>query len=389
MTLNAIAIIISSKILPITYAVIGFGILITVHELGHFCFCKLFKIHTPSFSIGFGPTLIQRQIGQTKFKLSALPLGGYVEIAGSSEIGQGEQKHANMTGEKSFTQKPYWQKVLVQLGGILFNLIFAYLVFSILFLVGIPKKKAYLAITKQQKSVLEELKLQSNDKIISIENKSLSENPKVLLQEIHTILIEPMTKNELQKVTLEILRKKIPSKDASIESEQFTKIPITVPVATKEQQDKLLGIFEIKTTPLKGQYEKYPFFSAIWQGIKTTNNWIYQICYSLKYLITKRSLKGAGGPIMIVSKAFEAAQQGIVSLLLFWAFISINLAIINLLPLPVLDGGQVLFTTIEAIIRRQIPEMVRTIFGLISWGLLLWLILYLSYKDILRIILRK
>jgi regulator of sigma E protease len=379
MSLHAVAVIFSSKLLPIVYAVVGFGLLITIHELGHFCFCKLFNIHTPTFSIGFGPTLIHKQIGQTNFKLSALPLGGYVEIAGLSEIGQGEQKHAQMEGDQSFTQKPYWQKILVQLGGILFNILFAYIVFSLLFFIGIPKKKACLVVSKQANATLQEqLQLQPGDKIISIQNKTLSKEPKALLKEIRTVLIDPMTKDGLKQVTLEILR-----------SPQSENISITVPISTKKQQENLLGTFELKTITLEGQYEKYPLFSAIWKGIQETNDWIYQIVFSIKYFISKRTLKGAGGPIMIVSKAFEAAQQGIITILLFLAFISINLAIINLLPLPVLDGGQVLFTTIEAIIRRQIPEIVRVIFGLISWGLLLWLILYLSYKDLLRIILGK
>ena len=109
--------------------ILGISFLIAFHELGHFLFCKLFNIHTPSFSIGFGPRLISKKIGSTEFKISVIPLGGYVEIAGSAEPGQGKQKDANRMDEQSFAIKPFWQKFLVMIGGILFNMAFAYFTF--------------------------------------------------------------------------------------------------------------------------------------------------------------------------------------------------------------------------------------------------------------------
>jgi regulator of sigma E protease len=141
MSLHALALFFSVKLLPLLYAVIGFGALIAIHECGHFLFCKLFGIHTPTFSIGFGPELYRKQIGKTNFRLAAIPLGGYVEIAGLAEVGQGEQEHAHITGEESFDSKPWWQKFFVLSGGILCNLLFAYIVFSILFMVGSPRQQ--------------------------------------------------------------------------------------------------------------------------------------------------------------------------------------------------------------------------------------------------------
>jgi len=96
--------------------ILGIGFLIGIHEFGHFLFCKLFKIRTPSFSIGFGPKIFEKQIGETLFKISAIPFGGYVEIAGSAEVGQGEQKEAYAKDEYSMAVKPYWQKMLVMAG---------------------------------------------------------------------------------------------------------------------------------------------------------------------------------------------------------------------------------------------------------------------------------
>ena len=107
MNLLAIAFFCTTKLIPFIYALIGLGLLIAIHEFGHYVFCKIFKIHTPTFSIGMGPTLFQRKIGTTLFKLAAIPLGGYVEIAGMAEVGQGEQEHANDSGPQSFCNKSY------------------------------------------------------------------------------------------------------------------------------------------------------------------------------------------------------------------------------------------------------------------------------------------
>ncbi len=377
MNANALVVIFSTKFLPLLYAIIGFGLLITVHEFGHFIFCKIFGIHTPTFSIGMGPKIFEKKIGDTNFRLSALPLGGYVEIAGLAEVGQGEQEHAKIEGEGSFATKPYWQKAFVLLGGVFFNLLFAYLVYSTLFFVGIPKQKAEMLIRQTvASSVTEKYGFQAGDRIIAIDTKTLSSDPKKLLRELHKVFIKPLAEKSDKIIELKILRNQ-------------KEITLKMKPDTKELDESLLASFEFPTTVIPGQYEKYSFFGALEQGFKVTTQWIYQIFYSIKYLITQRTLKGAGGPIMIVSKTFETAQKGIIPLLIFLAFISINLAIINLLPIGALDGGQLLFATIEAIIRRQIPEIIKLTINLTSWFLLIGLILYLSYKDLLALIWNK
>ena len=123
----------------ILLGILGMGFLIGFHELGHFLFAKLFKIRIPSFSLGFGPRLLTKKIGETEFCLSAIPFGGYVEIAGAAEVGQGDQKEAFATDEGSFAAKPFYQKLCVMLGGIVFNLAFAYFTMTLLFMTGIPK----------------------------------------------------------------------------------------------------------------------------------------------------------------------------------------------------------------------------------------------------------
>ena len=121
--------------------ILGIAFLIFIHECGHFIMCKVFGVRTPSFSIGFGPKLLTKKIGNTEFSISAIPFGGYVEIAGSAEVGQGDQKEAFARDEGSFAVRPFYQKFCIMIGGILFNLIFAYLVLIFVFAVGLPKSE--------------------------------------------------------------------------------------------------------------------------------------------------------------------------------------------------------------------------------------------------------
>jgi len=117
MSIHALYGFFSAKMLPLLWAFLGIGVLITIHECGHFVFCKLFGVHTPTFSIGFGPEIFRKKIGTTNFRLAAIPLGGYVEIAGHAEVGQGDQEFASVVGPESFESKSYWQKILVMSGG--------------------------------------------------------------------------------------------------------------------------------------------------------------------------------------------------------------------------------------------------------------------------------
>jgi len=351
----------------------GIGFLIGFHELGHFIFCKIFKIRTPSFSIGMGPQILKKKIGETEFSLSLIPAGGYVEIAGMAEVAQGEQKEAKRSDEYSFNSKPYYQKLLVMLGGILFNTVFAYFVMIALFMTGMPKLPLlypYDPIVKsvEKDSAGQNFGLQPNDKITAINDHQVK-----TIEELNQAL------------------KNLANQQATITVERnSSKVPLINIIGSRNEDGKEIGFLNISFQYPNSFPEAEPesFLNSVKDGIKATNVIIVKIFQALKSLIKKPTTKGVGGPILIIAQTIESAKKGAKSFFILLAFISINLALLNLIPLPIMDGGQILFTTIEAIIRRPIPDQIRLIIHYICWISVVLLLLYLSFEDLKKIFIK-
>ncbi len=349
----------------------GIGLLITIHELGHFIFAKLFSVSTPSFSIGFGPRIIQKKIGHTNFVLSAIPLGGYVEMAGSAELGQGEQKEAARTDYYSFAAKPYYQKFLIMIGGILFNLLFAYITLTALFAAGVPQtpllhpKNAIPTLeTVAPGGAAQRAGLQAGDTIIDLRTPSG---------------ITHITSYE-QLIT---------------ELEPLAGIPITLRIQRdSSQRDIEITPDAYQQGPKKvgrlGAYFKHvdlpprPWRQAVRDGISATHTLIKQTFLAFKSIFSQRSLEGVGGPLMVISQTIKGAEHGLKLFLLLLAFISVNLAVLNIIPLPIMDGGQILFYSIEALTGRPLPEQIKMYIYYASWAFIIALALYLSVKDVYR-----
>lgn len=358
------------RVLYLGIGLLGIGFLIGFHELGHFVFCKLFRIRTPSFSIGFGPRIIRKKIGETTFALSAIPLGGYVEIAGSAEIGQGDQQEALSVDRHSFAAKPYWQKMLVMGGGIFFNFLFAYFAFALVFMIGLPKSEImYPANAKPviesiaPGSAAEKFQLQPGDEITAVNNIAVENDVSKLIALIKS--------HANQQVTLDIRR-----------NGTHQSLPITLD--TKDFLGNTVGSLGVMFTIV--QTPGLPLVESIKHGINYTNTVVSHTFSAFKYIFGKRDVSQMAGPVMLISATAKGAGKGFRIFLVFLAIISINLAILNLLPLPILDGGQALFYTIEAIIGKPMPTRIKEYIHLGSWLLILVLVLYLSYKDILRIL---
>lgn len=345
----------------------GLLFLVTIHEIGHFIMCKLFNVGTPSFSIGFGPKIISRKIGATEFSISAIPLGGYVEIAGNAELGQGDQKEAQREDEYSFKTKPFYQKFLIMIGGILFNILFAYLV-SIALFVFAPQSSVLAPFNAmpvlqsiEPDSSAQNAGLQTGDRIAAINNRVID--------------------NDVISLSDELKKRPGETIELTIERDGHT-IPVSATLASKKIMSQEIGMLGVTFAP----QEHFTLFESISKGINLMNYYVIGTFKALGYMFAQRDMTGVAGPIAIVSATAQGISKGLSVFLLFLAIISINLAILNLLPLPIFDGGQILFFGIESAIGRSIPDKIRMIIHMASWILVFGLLIYVTFKDIVRLL---
>jgi regulator of sigma E protease len=371
------------KFFFIFIGVCGLGSVIALHEFGHFIFCKIFSIYTPSFSIGMGPIVVSKKIGTTLFKISAIPLGGYVEIA---EKADPSDPQANAHGERYFSMVSWWQKLLVMIGGILFNVIFAYSTFVLLFVIGAPKTPLlYPTIATTQvievkaDSAAYGLGIRPGYELIEIDGKPCAESIDLLLRklgksEFNSLVFKqydfvepfkPYGLNPTSEAVLPDLHVHLPSPPNIFEQSALA------------QTGMVFGLKESK--PL-------PFFTALRTGIREANRWIANTARDFLHLFKKKNIDQMAGPLMIVAMSTKMVGLGFGTFLLFLAIISINLAVLNLIPLPILDGGQIALFLIELVIRRPLPDRAREAIHITCWIAFLVLFVYLSWYDIRRII---
>lgn len=345
--------------LGVIFGLAGIAFLIGFHELGHFLFAKLFKVHTPSFSIGFGPKIISKKIGETQFSLSAIPLGGYVEMAGMAD-----ETTSEIPQSRLFSHKPFYQKFLIMSGGILFNLIFAYIAFILLFAAGLPASDYLypLNATNKVRAVLQDSPvaktLQAGDIILSFNGIPAEHN----ILELYTTA----AKQADRPIDLNIKR-----------GDEILAVSL-MPVL-RNGHGSLDVLFTSKAlAPM-------PFFQACKEGFNLANSIISRTIRSLLHIMTKRDVSSMGGPLSIISEAAKSSSLGILPFMILLCIISINLAVLNIIPLPILDGGQILVYAVEAIIGRPLPIKAREYLFLGTWAIMLTLFIYLTYKDIIRL----
>lgn len=340
----------------IAASLIGISFIVVFHEFGHYVFCKLFNVYTPTFSIGIGKILYSKKIGDTNFCISAGPIGGYVEVA--SEKGE--------NGSLGFNQIPYYQKVLIMLGGIAFNFILTYTIFVGLFFTGMPDNAAgpYEPSTTQIATILPDSInadiLQANDQLVSIDhqnlNHDLSSARKIIMHQVFaktsTVSAQIERNGILHDVELKLKGSPTP---ASL--------------------SKQLEINMIRKPSLC-------FSDSVIMSGKAVKFYLTAIISGLKSMIYARSTEGFVGPLMAVAASSKSAQKGAPSLLFLLAIISLNLGFMNLLPLPIFDGGQFVIFTTEALMRRELSERVRHWIGVSSWVLAIGLLVVFTIRDL-------
>ena len=350
--------------------VLVLGILIFVHEFGHFLIAKLCGVRVLKFSLGFGNKVIGRKWGETEYLISAFPLGGYVKMYGEQQgepIPESEQS-------RSFSHKSVKQRFAIVFGGPLFNLLFAVILFFVMFaLAGLPEPVDTTAIGQVSPgSVAEKAGLKAGDRIVSIDGQKT-----ISWQQVSELI-----KNSGgREVVLVVDRggKKITVRATPTMEEVKN---IFGEVVGKRY---LLGI----TRSDEIRYKKVGPVESIKAAFIQTWNLIYLTIMGIVKIIERVvPASELGGPIRIAEIAGQQLEAGWMNLLYFMGLLSVNLGILNLLPIPVLDGGHLLFLTIEGLRGKPVSDRVMEISQKIGIALLATLMLFVFYNDIFRIVRR-
>jgi len=340
------------------------GILIFFHELGHFLVARLFGVGVEKFSLGFGPRLIGKRVGITDYRISAIPLGGYVKMVGEEPGAEVEPADIPY----SFTHKHVLKRILIVAAGPLFNFLLAVIIFLGLFQVS----GTYLllpAIGKvKEGSPAHEGGLKKDDLIVAIDGFAVSS-----WDEMASIISE----SKGQPLKISVSRGESVSV-ATIQPELIT----TKNIFGEDIKRYVIGITASGDVFSKDLNPIEAFSESISQTYKIAKLTVISI---VKLIQGSVSTKTLGGPIMIAEMAGEQAKEGATNLIFFIALLSINLAILNFLPIPVLDGGHLLFFFIEAVIGRPVSTKVREIAQQAGIFVLILLMLYVFYNDISRI----
>lgn len=347
--------------------IILLGLLIFVHELGHFLVAKLFGVKVLKFSLGFGPKIFGKQFGDTEYLVSALPLGGYVKMLGeqiTDEVESADQA-------RSFAHKPTWQRFLIVASGPCFNLLFAVLVFFLIFTFnGLPHAKDGTTIGQVTAgSPGETAGLKDGDVILAINGQETTKWEEVS---------ERIQNSGGTPVALTIKRDNEILQLTGQPTVQESKNIFGETVGTR----LMLGISRTEEV----DYEKVSIGQAFMAGLSQTWAFIYLTVMGLIKIIQRIvPASEIGGPILIAQLTGQQLSAGWINLAHFMGLLSVNLGVLNLLPIPVLDGGHLVFFSVEAILRKPLSMRTKELWQQLGLFILASLMIFVFYNDLMRI----
>lgn len=335
-------------------------LLIFVHELGHFLVAKKLGVGVEKFSLGFGPKIFGKKIGETEYLLSVVPLGGYVKLSGEDPSEECEDK------ERSFTEASVWRRLAIVSAGPIANLLFAVFIFTLVYMIGVPSLSAEIGKVRVESPAMK-AGLMVKDKIIAINESKIS-----LWEELRNIVHNSPNKKLVFKVERNAEELKIIITPESRESKNLFGEVVKIGLIGIEPTSNLIT-------------ERYNPVTAINKGFQKTWEITYLTIMSIKKLIQRViPADNIGGPIFILKMAGDQARVGLLSLAFFTALLSINLGVLNLFPIPILDGGHILFFLLEAIIGKPIAEKKREVAQQVGIAMLVSLMVFAFYNDIMR-----
>lgn len=340
-------------------------ILVVIHELGHFWVAKLLGVRVLTFSVGFGPKLLKYSRGGTEYCLSLIPLGGYVKMLGE----QPDEVLSEEDQKRSFLGQPVWKKSLIAFAGPFFNLVLPLFLFFGLSVGSQQAIKPVIGeVLTQRAGALAGLK--SGDLVVSINHQPI---------QTFVEMVQSVSAHPGQPLDFEVLRAGV--------VQQIQVIPDSEPDPNPVRKDHRIGRIGVK---LQEPPEHFTIHispvQAVGIAFRNTYELVELTVLSLWMLIKMEvPAKELGGPLMIIGVASQAASQGLAYYLQLMALISVNLGLLNLLPVPVLDGGYLFMFGIEAVIRRPLSARLRQIAMQAGLALLLSMMAVAMFNDVMRL----
>lgn len=329
--------------LSFIFVLVGLSVLVVVHELGHFLAAKFFKMRVDEFGVGFPPKLLWKKIGETIYSLNLVPLGGFVKIYGEDQGVDGEM----IDKKKSFAYRSAYQRAIVLLAGVLMNFMLGWF-FLFLVLVGGSETKVVIDRVFPN-SPAAVAGIVAGDRLVGFKSAE-----------------------EFVNETRSHLGVKMSFRVISNAGERgVTLVPRVSPPAGE-------GALGISITGVG--LEKQPFLPAIYKSFQASIEVVAQVFSGFYYLFI--SPQDVVGPVGIVKMAADTSKLGLAYFLQFLALLSLNLAVLNVLPIPALDGGRLLFVIIEKIRGKKMKPVNELRANAIGFGLLILLILIVTLKDI-------
>lgn len=344
--------------MTIIYFILILGGIVFFHELGHFLFAKKAGVYIYEFSIGMGPQLFKwkSKKDETMYSIRLLPIGGFVQMAGE-EIDPDE----NIPKEKRMQSKTWLQRFSIMIAGIFFNFVLAIVLLFVVGLInGTPQKEIYIGVIDKNSSAYN-AGLRENFEILQVNGKKASTKDILSLELIANVKKEVEIKYKDENGNVEIAK----FKADTVDENGTTNYKYGFSLVNQKQRG---------------------FFSSIKYAFTKTIELIEYMFFVIWYLITgKISLTNLSGPIGIFTMVGETAKEGLINLVYLMAIISVNVGFINFLPLPAFDGGRILFLIIEKIKGSPVNPKIENIIHTVGLGLLMLLMVFITYNDILRI----
>lgn len=343
------------------------GIMIFFHELGHFLVAKCFGVRVLKFALGFGPKLIGKKVGETEYSIRYLPLGGFVKMLGEDVEDEESKNLPPEEAEKSFSNKHVLKRMAIVGAGPLFNLGLALFIFFALYLIsGIHVMVPEIGQVRPN-SPADNAGLMKGDIVVSIQEKKIRGwfDIKELVHDKAGIPLDVTIKRVDRLVTLTVIPEEV-----------------TQDVFGQEVKSALIGI--VSSGEVK-KIEPGPL-EAMKEATMETWRWMERICsFIIKIFQGGMSIKMLGGPIMIGQMTGQIAQESFGYLVKFIAIISINLGILNLFPIPILDGGLIIFLFVELLLGKPISLKKRELAQRVGLMFLVLLMIIVTYNDLTRI----